>query len=288
MDLNVLRAFQAVAEAKSFTAAGVRLRRDKAQLSREIRRLETALGASLFVRTTRSVRLTTEGDALFRKVAPLLGELEHAVAAVPDRSVVPRGTVAITTTPDLGRAILAPLLPSFRARYPAIRVDVSLSHELVDLARAGVDLALRVGKPGAGSFVARRVGELEAGFFASVDYLGRRGFPRSTAELADHDGLWAPPARGAKAFSGATAPPPAAIGCTDFGFLAEVARAGGGIAVLPTVVAAIDVARGALVRVLPEITFGGAPLYLVSPPHRPLAPRISALRDHLLASLKKS
>ena len=285
MDLDGLRAFRAVHEARSFTAAARALGRDKAQVSRAVRALEAALGAPLFVRTTRSVRPTAEGEALYRRALPHLTALDEAVAAVPDRGAAPSGEVSITTTPDLGRVLLAPALPSFRARFPNVRVRVVLGADVVDLARTGVDLALRVGRPGAGSFIARKLADLEAGFFASPEYLERRGAPRAPADLAAHEGLWSAPTPGTRAFAPGGAPPEASVDCADFGFLAAAARAGGGVALLPTFLAARDVASGALVRVLPELRLGGAPLYLVSPPHRPLPPRIAALRAHLLERL---
>ena len=73
----------------------------------------------------------------------------------------------ITTTADLGRALLGPALVGFRQRFPAVRLRVRLATELVDLMGEGVDLALRVGKPGQQGLIARKLGELTAGFFAA-------------------------------------------------------------------------------------------------------------------------
>lgn len=283
MDLELLDVFRTVAEARSFTAAAQRLGRDKARVSRMVRALEASLGVTLFARTTRNVRLTAEGEALHQKIAAPLAALAEATTALPDRGAAPSGAVTITCTPDVGRALLAPLLPAFRARYPAVAVRVLLREELVDL--TAVDLALRLGRPGTGAFVARKLRELEIGFFASLAYLERRGFPRTLDELASHEGLWAEPPRGTRAFAPRRPPPRPAIASTDFGLLAEIARAGGGIAALPTYLAARDVATGALHRILPDVTVGGAPLFLISPPVRGLAPRVAALRDHLREGL---
>jgi DNA-binding transcriptional LysR family regulator len=177
---------------------------------------------------------------------------------------------------------VAPSLVRFRARYPAVRVRVELASGLVDLTRDGVDLALRVGRPGGASLIARRLGALTSGFFASPAYLKRRGAPTRPEHLADHEGLWPAPARGRRAFTPGSRPPAPAVSCEDFGLLAELARAGGGVALLPTFLAARDVASGSLVRVLPEVALGDAPLYLVSRPQRPLPPRVAALRAFLI------
>ena len=284
--LDALRVFQVVAQLQSFTKAAARLRLDKSHVSRTVRALELSLTTVLLVRSTRSVRLTAEGEALLHRVAPLLAGLEQAVAAVPDGGNVPAGEVVVTTTPDLGRAVLAPALVGFRARYPAVRVRVELAQELVDLMRAGVDLALRVGRPGSDGLVARKVGALTAGFFASPSYLARRKPLTGVQDLAAHDGLWPTPPKGQRAFAPGNVPIPPAIACNDFGLLAELARAGAGVALLPTFLVIKDVATGALQRVLPDFALGGAPLFLVSRPLRPLPPRVAALRTFLLDSLR--
>ena len=210
--------------------------------------------------------------------------LEDALSAVPDRAAIPTGEVTITTTPDIGRELLAPALVPFRSRYPAIRVHVVLTDQVIDLLRDGIDIALRVGRPRGDTLIARKIGDLAAGFFASPAYLSRRGQPARLEELAAHDGLWPSP-KGRGAFTTGRTPPLPAIECDDFGLLAEVARAGGGIALLPTFVATRDVASGALIRVLPEVSFKDAPLYLVSRQERPLPSRVAALRGSLLDTL---
>ncbi|NMO23572.1 LysR family transcriptional regulator [Pyxidicoccus fallax] len=287
MDLNHLTVFQAVAQTQSFTKAAGRLGMDKSRVSRALRSLEEALGTTLLARTTRSVRLTPEGEALLRQVAPLLSGLQAAVERAPGGPAIPTGEVTLTAPPDVGRALLAPVLAGFRVRHPTVRVRAVLTYEVVDLLDQGVDLALRVGKPGAGSFVARKLMDLEAGFFASPRYVERRGRPAALPDLARHECLWPPPPRGRGPFgAGRGRPPPtASVECSDFGFLAELARAGGGVALLPTFLAAQDVALGSLVRLLPEVSFRDAPLFLVSRPGKPVPPRVQVLKDYLWETL---
>lgn len=286
ISLDAVKVFQVVAEAGSFTRAGERLGQNKSQVSRTVRTLEAAMRVELLARTTRSVRPTAEGEQLLRRVTPLLAGLHEAVDAVPARPEIPVGQVVVSTTVDLARAVLAPALVGFRLRFPGVRVTVVLSHQLVGLAQAGVDLAVRVGRPGGEALVARKVGELAAGFHAAPAYLERRGVPRRMADLAAHEGLWPEAPRGQRAFATDTWSA-AAVQCADFGFLAELARAGGGVALLPTFLAERDVASGALVRVLPDVSLGQAPVFLVSRAVRPLPPRVQALRGHLLESLPR-
>ncbi|AKQ67311.1 Transcriptional regulator, LysR family [Myxococcus hansupus] len=288
MDLNHLALFQAVAETQSFTKAAARLGFDKSKVSRALRSLEEQLGTPLLVRTTRMVRLTPEGQALLGQVAPLLAGLRAVVT--PAASGMPSGEVSLTAPPDVGRALLAPVLARFRASFPGVRVRVVLTYDVVDLLGDGVDLALRVGRPGASTFVARKLMDLEAGFFAAPRYLERRGTPSALTDLAHHECLWPAPPRGKgpfRAHAQGAAPRPASVECADFAFLAEVARTGGGVALLPVFLVAQDVALGELVRVLPSVAFRDAPLFLVSRPGRLVPPRVQAFKRCLLEALSQ-
>ncbi|HPH64604.1 MAG TPA: LysR substrate-binding domain-containing protein [Kofleriaceae bacterium] len=280
--LAALQAFQAVAQAQSFTKAAARLQLDKSKISRSVRELEQLLGATLLVRSTRSVRVTPDGEVLLRHVSPHLAALEAATEVLTDRVAIPAGEVTIATTPDIGRDLLAPTLAGFRARYPDVRVRMLLGADMVDMMRDDADIAVRVGQPGGNTLVARRIGELTSGFFAAPAYLKRRGTPTKMEHMSQHDGLWPTPPRGQKSFTPGRTPPEPAIASSDFGLLAEVARTGGGIALLPTFMAARDVAAGALVRVLPDFSLANAPVYIVSRPIKTLPPRVQVLRTALL------
>lgn len=287
-NLNHLAAFQAIAQAASFTKAAHRLGMDKAHLSRVLRALEQSLGVVLLTRTTRTVSLTAEGERLLQQISDPLQRLAAATAGVPDRQAAPSGEVSLATTPDLGRTLLPPLLAAFRTQFPLVRVRLSLEQEVVGLQQSRSDLALRVGRARAGALKVRRLGELRAGFFASLRYLTQRGTPVTVKALGAHDGLWPLARPGRRSFASAGPPPPAAISCDDFGALAALARAGCGVAVLPLFLARADVEQGLLVRVLPGVALGGAPLSLVTAPERPLPPRVAALRDFLIAQVPKA
>lgn len=283
INLDVLRVFAAVAELRSFTVAARRLGLDKSHVSRVVRNLEQQMGTPLLVRTTRNVRTTHEGAALYAKAAPALAVLEGALQRTAERVGTPLGEVTLTTTPDLARALVAPHLPTFRERYPGVRVKLVLAREILDMSEHDIDLALRVGTPGPGSHVAKKVGVIDAGFFAAPSYLARCGTPRALTALGEHETLWPAPSRERRVF--AAHAPPASLQCDDFGLLAELARAGAGVALLPTYLAARDVALGHLRRVLSEVSLGRSPLYLVAPPGR-LPRRVAVLRELLLTSLR--
>jgi DNA-binding transcriptional LysR family regulator len=283
--LDRLVAFQTVAASASFTTAARTLRSDKSRVSRLVSALEDELGQRLLARTTRAVTLTREGERLLARIAPHLAGLRAAFAEPTATPEAPSGHVVLSTTPDLARSLLALALASFRVRHPAITLAIDASADLHDLVRARVDLALRVGRPGSSSLVARRVGELSAGFFASPTYLARRGTPTTPASLAEHERLWPAALSGRRAFSGKRRPLEPTLACADFDVLAAAACAGAGIALLPLHVGEPLVAAAQLARVLPEQRRGDAPIYLVWRAERPLPPRIAAVRDHLLRTL---
>ena len=287
-ELDQIRVLRAVAQTESVTRAAALLGLDKARVSRVLRAFEVAQGVPLVSRTTRQLRLTREGEALNARLAPLLSALDEALHAgreAPGKS--PSGVVTLTTTPELGRALVAPLVGRCRLRFPQLSLRVVLTHDVKDLVGDDVDLALRVGKPGNASLMAKRLGELEAGFYASPAWLERRGTPKEMGDFSKHDTLWPryQPAR--KAFSAVGVTPQAApaLECQDFDFLLEVARAGAGVALLPSFIAAPAVATGALVRVVPQVSLRSAPLYLVSRPERPLPARVAALREVLVSEI---
>jgi DNA-binding transcriptional LysR family regulator len=288
MRLQELRSFCALAEQGNFTRAAKVLGVDKSKISRDVGTLEETLGTLLVVRTTRSVRLTPEGQSLFERSAAALGTLAEALTFVGERHLEPAGEIVLATTGELARVVLAPLLVRFRARHPRVHLRLLLDAALVDLTRERVDLALRVGRTGTQSGVARKVAELRSGFFAAPSYLARRGVPTRLEHLAQHEGLWPTPVRSQKSFAFGGRVPTPAIQCTDFELLLELTLAGAGVSLLPEFVAERQVASGALVRVLGAVALGSGPLFLVSQAPRKLPSRVALLRDFLLAELPRA
>src|SRR4051812_3857188 len=109
-DLADLVAFQAVAQARSFTRAAAQLGTSQAALSHTIRRLEASLGIRLLTRTTRSVAPTDAGERLLRRLVPALAEIEDELAALTELREKPAGTIRINSSQHAAEAILWPAL----------------------------------------------------------------------------------------------------------------------------------------------------------------------------------
>ncbi|MGC4087650.1 MAG: LysR family transcriptional regulator [Polyangiaceae bacterium] len=292
IDLNLVRAFAIVHETGSFSKAAARLGVPRSSVSRAVSALEESLGTVLFHRTTRRVTTTDEGRALFERSAPSLKELETALAELPDQREAPSGTLRLTSTVDLGSAVLAEVVARFSARYPQARVELQLTSRVVDLVRDGLDAAVRIasGKLRGGSLVARKLGTIRIGLYASPSYLARRGTPRSPSELPDHDWVGFHGAPADKLFAGNNELSMRArsrIVCDDMFFMREVLKHGGGIGTMPSFVADPDVASGELVRVLPRWMMNTGVVYLVYPASKHIPLRLAAFRDLLIETLRQ-
>ena len=286
IDLNLIRAFVAVHETQSFSAAADRLELPRSSTSRAIAALESQLGFELFHRTTRHVATTDDGARLYDRLAPELARLDAALADVPDHAEVPSGTLRVTTIPDLAATVLVDAMARFTARWPDIEVDLHLTTKLVDLPRDNFDLALRVlMRPQRdSSLVAIKVGTVQIQLFASPAYLARRGAPRSPADLGDHDLITA---RGPRAFQPArgwarTLAFRRQIACDDMRFGAALVRSGAGIGTLPSFLAADDLVDGTLERVLPRFVVTTGAVYIVRPARKHLPARVRLFRDLLV------
>jgi DNA-binding transcriptional LysR family regulator len=291
MDLNLLRAFLAVAETSSFSAAARKLGVPKSSVSRAVAALEEQMNVRLLHRTTRHVAPTTAGRALHDRVAPLLASLESAVCGLPELEDQPSGRLRVTTTVDFGSAVLGEIVARFVEAHPAVFVDLRLTSGIVDLVAEGFDLALRFGSrtlPDS-SLNARRAGTVRLQLFASPDYLARAGTPRRAEDLAEHQ--WVAFRRETplrlEGPGGASlkVEQRGRILCDDMSFVRTAVRAGAGVGLLPTFLAAEDVEAGALVRVLPKWDTRSGTLWLVSPHTRHVPRKVSAFRDFVIAAL---
>lgn len=145
LSIGPLRAFEAVARRLSFRAAGEEMHLTQSAISRQIRSLEDELGAALFLRGTRHVELTPDGQLLLRALEPLLGRLDATVRQI--RVARGRRHVSVSTFASFASLWLLPRLPSFQQQHPDIDIRVSASDALADLDDPELDLVLRYCHP---------------------------------------------------------------------------------------------------------------------------------------------
>lgn len=139
--LNLLEGFESAARNLSFTRASVELSLTQSAISRQIKSLEAQLGVLLFERGIRTLRLTPEGEMLYRTVSEVLKRVADTTRAMRVRTNA--RTFTVTTTPAFASLWLIPRLPGYTSAHPGVDVRISATSNLVDLERAGVDVAIR-------------------------------------------------------------------------------------------------------------------------------------------------
>ncbi len=187
--LSGVGTFAAVVEGGNFVRAVEALGLTASGVSRAIARLESQIGVRLFDRTPRAVILTGEGRRFYAQVTPLLAGLEEAAAEATGAKAAARGRLKINVDPSFARLILAPRLPEFLAKYPALSLDIIVRDRLGDLVGEGFDVAVRFGEPDASRLIARKLLDTRIIACAAPAYLARHRAPGHPRDLENHECL---------------------------------------------------------------------------------------------------
>ena len=186
MDVENLRIFVEVARRGSFAAVARDHNMDPSSVSRAVAALEAELGTRLFQRSTRRMGLTEAGSLYFSRVEALVDDLDHARDAVLAASVHPMGTLRLTTSVSFGHQYLLPLLPKFRALFPALKLELLFTDTILDLVSERVDLAIRLGPRLDASLIGVKLLDIRYRVCASPAYLAREEPLRDPHDLAAH------------------------------------------------------------------------------------------------------
>jgi len=185
--LGSIEQFCRAAETGSFTTAAEILGLTPAAVSRSISRLEQRLGVRLFLRTTRAVKLTAEGELYWKECQLALEQIAEAERAITGAQTVPSGPLRISVSAAYGTFRLLPLMPEFTALYPQIDIEVSISDKIIDFVEEGFDVAIRLGIPQDSRLVAFKLEDVMLGVFGTPSYLAKKGTPRGIDDLGEHD-----------------------------------------------------------------------------------------------------
>jgi len=289
-DLNELAVFTYVVEHGGFTAAAEATQLPKSNISRRIASLEERLGVRLLERTTRKVHVTEIGDIYYRHCRRMLDEADDADLYVEQAMEIPRGTLRVSATVNVGQHLLAPMAAEFMSQYPEVQFELIWTNRLIDVIDEGFDLTIRIGALQDSSLVARRLGQWRLFLYASAEYLKARGTPQNPEDLQDHDCLVMSDMRASNQWmlskGGITEQvvltPRASV--NDFDTLRRMVADGGGIAILPNYMHFGDY-HSRLVRVLDDWTGRLTELHAVFPSHRGATPKVRAFLDFLIVRL---
>lgn len=255
------------------------------QISRAVDRLERACGARLLRRSARGITLTQDGEAFLafcQKVLETRNDLEADLSR-SKRQV--SGCVRVSLSSAMAQHWVVPSLPGLVERHPQLGLDLLVDDGVVDLARSGVDLAIRTGDPTALTLAARKLGEIETGLYASAAYLRGHAAPGSVEDLLAHTLLanCEHPVLNRLCFAGGRqlmANSRLRSGSTAT--LAQMAAEGLGIAQLPVKMAQAP-GGPPLERLLPqEFQSAQVPVWALMFPERQRLPRMRACLEHLV------
>jgi len=251
-------AFVRVAETQSFAQAARQMRVSRSVITARIRQLEDFVGAPLFHRNTRSVRLSELGQTFLRDCTELVVRTNEVVDQMREVTTSPVGRLRVHALPGFVLGHLAHVLQQFQSRYPQIVLDLIVNDAVVDPVKEGFDCALQIFPPRSEELVSRKLFPVRRVFCASPDYLAREGRPSEPADLLRHRLGWYSgyPTRERLAFHGPGAPvalelKPVLL-TNSVHLLREYALEHAGIVCVPTLVASASVLSGELELVLPE------------------------------------
>lgn len=286
LSLDALRGFESAARLLSFTAAAEELSLTQSAVSKQVKALEEALGAPLFVRGARGLVLTGEGVLLLEGVGDALARLALAVERVQRGAGAARSRVAVTTSPSFASLWLVPRLPDFQARHPGVDIDIDSSTQNLQLERSGVDVAIRL----------TRVEDLPAG---EVPLLRQRAMLVAAPAVAHRIATPADLAREAllvfsqagerfaqlswarwqQRLGVAAAPTQARSHFSQYEDLLRACAQGMGVAIGLTPLVAPRLARGELAVVLPQHAVDGPFYRLLVAPASAARPEVQAFCD---------
>ncbi len=186
MDWNALQDFLTVAETGSLSAAARRLSVSQPTVGRRIEQLEKSLNTVLFLRTPRGLQLTQSGENILENARQMQASVDTIERRVSGENQQLEGLVRISLTEALGAIWLPARLAEFHENNPNLQLELHVDDAAVNLIRREADIAVRLAKPDQQDLVARRVGSLHIGLYASPDYLQRRGTPMRMEELHQH------------------------------------------------------------------------------------------------------
>jgi DNA-binding transcriptional LysR family regulator len=285
MDIQDFRIFARVAALQNLSAVGIELGLTAGTISKRLQALEDDLQVRLFDRTTRSIRITEEGQLFYVHTLRILAELDEARAAVELHAASPKGRIKLSSPASLGQFAIAEAVAQFIRAYPEVEVFVNVTDRPVNLQEEGFDVAIRQGDLPDSTMIAKRLSSDHYVLVAAPLYIARNGDPARPGELGLHTCLagedlptWALTSAGGLE----TVRIGGRLRSNNTEFLYQAALAGEGIMRISRLRAETDIRSGRLRLVLPRYDVASeAAIWAVYPSAKFLLPRLRVLLDFL-------
>lgn len=261
--LSSLVTFASVVEHGSFSRAAEHLGTTNSSVSKQIAKLESHLKTKLLHRNTRTLAPTDAGNLIYQHCARIVKEVQDIHTLLDEWKTHPSGALKVIASAAIGRAFLSPGLPSFFARYPNIRLELTYSESQEELSAERFDIAFVITDTPPPRRVARRLSPINYVLCCSPDYLAAHGTPHRLADLKQHncllfnDAIVARPSQWMFVDAQQRSTEVDVRGNTltnDSDALLNMAQNGTGMALLPDFVAYEALRKGLLVQVLERYT----------------------------------
>jgi DNA-binding transcriptional LysR family regulator len=287
-NIQALRLFIRVVDLGSFSKAAAELGIGQPAATKQVRRMESQLGARLLHRTTHGVTPTEIGLLYYDKCKLIAQHVEEAesVAALLQTQV--QGALRINTSVAFGRRVLAPLVMQFMRLNPQLQIDLGCDDRYVNLVEQGIDVAIRMGRLSDSSLGSRYLGLNPWAVVAAPDYLAEHGTPQAPKDLKDHNALIYSTVQGDARwpFSGPqgrslSVPVRGQLRSNNLSTLLVAAREGMGVAALPRYVAEESLRKGSLVTVLDDWQLPAQEIHAVFPSPRLVPAKVTRFVEWL-------
>ncbi|MEM7561538.1 MAG: LysR family transcriptional regulator [Pseudomonadota bacterium] len=280
--VDCIRAFTKVVEMGGFAAAAREMGLSRSVVNKYVINLEKLLGTQLLLRSTRKVSPTETGTAFYDRCIGILNDLDDAFLTVTELQETPVGILRINAPMSLGTLYVSEVVADFMAKYPDVRVQLSLNDRIIDPIEEGFDITLRVGKPQSlTSLFTKDLIPAKRVLCASPTYLETFGEPLHPNDLRKHRCLhygyhdsgshWI--------LKGKNEQHSVAINCVLWSNNGEALRDAAiksqGIALLPTFIVGSAIQEGTLTTVLNGYHPQDVTVFALYPRHRHLSSKVS-------------
>ena len=298
-DLTQLRAFTAIVEAGSISAAARALLTTQPTLSRQLSAFESRCGAALLRRDTHRMYLTDTGHRVLADARAILALADEAAQRLKNEQGAIEGRIRLFSTIDFGQTVVSRLIASFIQNHPAVTIELAYSNRPLHMLEEGCDAGIIAGALADDSVVAKPLGQIARHLVAAPSFLKDRKPPKKPQDIEAWPWMVLPDRRfggspdvtlhgpGGEVQTLHVKPVMLSEGVTS---LREAARMGLGVAILPAWLAEEDIVSGRLVRVLPKWRGVEIPAHLIYPAPRHLPVRVRVFIDfaaeYMAAQLK--
>lgn len=290
LQLDDVALFTRIAELGTLSAAARERDVPVSQVTRSLARLEAACGVRLLHRSTHGLSLTDEGDTFLAYGRRLLDTTAELSSELTGKLSSPSGWVRVSMSPLLAQMVIAPSLNGLYRQHPQLHIDIAADDRMTDMAREGIDIAIRTGTPNSETLVARQIGDYSRSLYAAPAYLARCGTPQHPDELPQHHLIassanpvlnrW-PLSGGAQTKGSNELSVPGQTRTDNSAVMLSLVQQGVGIGRLMDLLARPLVASGALVPLLQDhFASPRVPIYAVMLQERQRLPKIRACIDY--------